>query len=91
MNAFFFNKGGEKKNDGERSVYSRQKSHCAVKLYIHIRNLKPLSHCEQDSCNCEQDNMTFHSVFLSTEKQETVTNPTFLQESFIFYQGGLSF
>lgn len=77
MNAIFFNKGGEEKNDGARSVCSRQKSHCALKLYIHIRNLKPPSHREQDSCNCEQDNVTFQSVFLSTDKQETVTNPTF--------------
>lgn len=54
-----------------------------MKLYIHIRNLKPPSHSEQDSCNCEQDNMTFHSVFLSTHKQqEKVMNPTVLRRSF---------
>lgn len=45
-----------------------------MKLYIHIRNLKPPSHCEQDSCNCEQDNMTFRSVFLSTDKKKKKKN-----------------
>lgn len=42
MNAFFFfYKRREEKKEGECSVCSRQKIHCAVKLYIHIRNLKP--------------------------------------------------
>lgn len=45
-------------------------------IYI-LETWNPLSHCKQDSCNCEQDNMSFHSVFPSTDRQETVTNPTF--------------
>lgn len=39
---FFLQEKGEKEG-GECSVCSRQKSHCAVKLYIHIRNLKPVA------------------------------------------------
>lgn len=36
----FFYKRREEKKEGEHRVCSRQKSHCAVKLYIHIRNSK---------------------------------------------------
>lgn len=42
MNAFFYKRREEKK-EGECSVCSRQKIHCAVKLYIHIRNSKPIA------------------------------------------------
>lgn len=39
----FFYKRREEKKEGECSVCSRQKIHCAVKLYIHIRNSKPIA------------------------------------------------
>lgn len=91
----FFYKGGEEKNDGERSVCSRQKSHCVVKLYIHIRNLNPPpSHCKQDSCNCEQDNpnptiLHFYPQ-INTEKSWILLfcNASFLHSGRTFSQQG---
>lgn len=40
---FFLNKRREEKKEGVCSVCARQKIHCAVKLYIHIRNSKPIA------------------------------------------------
>lgn len=51
-------------------------------IYI-LETWNPRSLCKQDSCNCEQDNMSFPS----TDKQETVTNPTFLQRAFFVLFG----
>lgn len=77
----FFYKRREEKKEGERSVCSRQKIHCAVKLYIHIRNSKPID-------SASRILVTVNKITLPTilsfcpQKKRKVFNPTFLQGSY---------
>lgn len=85
MNAFFLTKEGRKRMTGSVQ-FARDKRAIVQWNFIYIlETWNPLSHCKQDSCNCEQDNMSSHSVFPSTDRQETVTNPTFFVCFVLFF------
>lgn len=80
MNAFFYKRREEKK-EGERSVCSRQKIHCAVKLYIHIRNSKPIASASRILVTVNK--ITLPTIlYFCPQKKRKASNPTFLQGSY---------
>lgn len=80
MNAFFYKRREEKK-EGESSVCSRQKNHCRLKLYIHIRNSKPVASASRILVTVNK--ITLPTILcLCPQKKRKGFNPTFLHGSY---------
>lgn len=72
---FFFYKRREEEKEGERSVCSRQKIHCALKLYIHIRNLKPIASASRILVTVNK--ITLPPILSFCPHEKEVFSPTF--------------
>lgn len=89
----FFYKRREEKKEEECSVCSRQKIHCAVKLYIHIRNSKPIASESRILVTVNKITLPTILSFCPHKKRKKAFNSTFLQESYsswwipVFLQG----
>lgn len=66
---FFTQEKGGKEGGGALSLRETKEPLCSETLYTYWK-LETRSLCEQDSCNCEQDNVTHHSSLLPTEKEK---------------------
>lgn len=91
----FFYKRREEKKEGECSVCSRQKIHCAVKLYIHIRNSKPIASASWILVTVNKITLPTILSFVHREKEKSLQSYFFarvlflMMDSCFFLQGHL--
>lgn len=81
---FFFYKRREEKKEGECSVCSRQKIHCAVKLYIHIRNLKPRASASRILVTVNKITLPTILSFCPQKKRKAFNSTFFFSRIFFF-------
>ena len=89
----FFTREGRKRGRGERSVCSRQKIHCAVKLYIHIRNSKPIASASRILVTVNKITLPTILSFCPQKKREKPSILLFckgliLHDGFLFFLQG---
>lgn len=94
MNAFFLQEKGGKEGGGVFSLLQTKDPLCSETLYTY-QKLETHSLCKLDSCNCEQDNITYHSFLRPQRKGEKPSILLFCEgliphDGFLFFFAGSS-